>query len=230
MPTLERDGDVYVLDIGDGENRFTKDWLAEVNALLSTVEAAEGPRALVTVARGKIWSNGLALEWMLANPDELPAYIATFQGLLARVLTLPFLTVAAIQGHAFAGGAMLALAHDYRVMRADRGFWCLPEVDLKLPLSPGMTALISSQLPISTATEASITGRRYGGTDALTAGIVHAVAGADAADATAAELAVRAAATEIARPLVDKASPALGSIKATLRAAAVTALRGPDPV
>ena len=34
---------------------------------------------------------------------------------------------------------MLALAHDFHVMRSDRGFFCLPEIDLRLPLHPGMT-------------------------------------------------------------------------------------------
>jgi len=50
MPKLEHDRGVYVLGLGDGENRFTRDWLAEVNALLSEVEADDGPKALVTVA------------------------------------------------------------------------------------------------------------------------------------------------------------------------------------
>ena len=47
--------------------------------------------------------------------------------LFARVLAFPRITVAAINGHAFAGGGMLALAHDFRVMRSDRGYFCLPE-------------------------------------------------------------------------------------------------------
>ena len=47
-------------------------------------------------------------------------------------------TVAAVQGHAFGAGAMLATSHDFRVMRADRGFYCLPEVQLNMPFTVGM--------------------------------------------------------------------------------------------
>jgi enoyl-CoA hydratase/carnithine racemase len=67
---------------------------------------------------------------------------------------------------------MLALAHDERVMRADRGHFCLPEVDIKISFSPGMSALISARLSPRTAHEAMTTGRRYGGIEAEQAGIV----------------------------------------------------------
>lgn len=55
MPTLDRQDDVLVLDLGDGENRFHPDWLAAVNAALDEVEIAEGPRALVTTGTGKFY-------------------------------------------------------------------------------------------------------------------------------------------------------------------------------
>lgn len=48
------------------------------------------------------------------------------------MLTLPMPTVAAVTGHAFGGGALLAMAHDWRVMRGDRGYFCFPEVDIRL--------------------------------------------------------------------------------------------------
>ena len=98
MPTLTRDADVFVLDLGDGENRFHPDWLAEVNAALDKVEAADGPRALVTTASGKIYSNGLDLEWVGAHSDQLQSYVASVHALLARVLEFPAPTVAAIPG------------------------------------------------------------------------------------------------------------------------------------
>ena len=58
------------------------------------------------------------------------------------MLIFPVPTIAALNGHAFAAGMMLALAHDYRVMRDDRGFLCLPEVDLHMPFAPGMNSII----------------------------------------------------------------------------------------
>jgi enoyl-CoA hydratase/carnithine racemase len=219
MPTLDRDGEVFVLDLGDTENRFHPDWLRAVQEHLTTVDATEGPRALVTTAMGKFFSNGLDLEWLSQNGERFMEYVIDVHALLARFLALPVATVAAIQGHAFAGGAMAALAHDFRVMRADRGFFCLPEVDINIPFTRGMSGLIQGKLSTRTAHEAMTTGRRYGGTDALAAGIVDAVAHEDD---------VLSSAVELARPLASKAGPTLGIIKARMYPAALDALRDTD--
>jgi enoyl-CoA hydratase/carnithine racemase len=204
MPQLDRDGDVYVLHLGDGENRFTPDWIASIRELLSSVAAMAPPIALVTVADGKFWSNGLDLDWLTNNLDQAPTYLGDAQAVFGQLLTLPMPTVAAIQGHCFAAGAMLSLAHDWRTMRADRGFWCLPEVDLGMPFTVGMDALIRSKLAPAAAVEAMTTGRRYGGADAAAAGIVTIAVG---------EHEVTERALEIARPLAAKAGAALGTIK-----------------
>ncbi|MEZ0069513.1 enoyl-CoA hydratase/carnithine racemase [Streptacidiphilus sp. MAP12-20] len=219
MPTLTRDAEVFVLDIGDTENRFHPDWLAAVNVLLDEVEAAEGPKALVTAATGKFFSNGLDLDWLFAHGDQATAYVESVQSLLARVLTLPVVTVAALQGHTFAAGAMLSLAHDFRVMRADRGFWCLPEAEINIPFTTGMSALIQSRLAPQTAHAAMVTARRYGGVDALAAGVV---------DATADEAGLRQAAIELARPHAAKAGPTIGTIKERMYATALEALHEKD--
>jgi enoyl-CoA hydratase/carnithine racemase len=204
MPHLDRDGDVCVLHLGDGENRFTPDWIASIHELLSSVAAMAPPIALVTVADGKFWSNGLDLDWLTNNLDQAPTYLGDAQAVFGQLLTLPMPTVAAIQGHCFAAGAMLSLAHDWRTMRADRGFWCLPEVDLGMPFTVGMDALIRSKLAPAAAVEAMTTGRRYGGADAAAAGIVTIAVG---------EHEVTERALEIARPLAAKAGAALGTIK-----------------
>jgi Delta3-Delta2-enoyl-CoA isomerase len=217
VPQLDRDGEVFVLDLGDDENRFNPPWVSAVSALLDEVVAADGPRALVTRATGKFWSNGLDLAWMGEHPDEAGPFVAQVHGLFARVLALPVPAVAACQGHVFAAGAMLALAHDFRVMRADRGFFCLPEVDISIPFTPGMGALIQARLAPQTAHEAMTTGRRYGGADAATAGIV---------DEAVSEDAVLSAAVERARPLACKAGPTLGAIKEQMYAQPLALLRG----
>jgi enoyl-CoA hydratase/carnithine racemase len=221
MPTLDRDGDVFLLNLGDDENRFNPGWVGAVEALLDEVVAAPEPRALVTTATGKIWSNGLDLEWMGANTGEVAAFVPRVHALFARVLALPVPTVAAIQGHCFAAGAMIAVAHDARVMRADRGYFCLPEVDIHIPFTPPMAALIQARLSKAAAHEAMTTGRRYGGADAAAAGIVDAAVDEDAVlgDAIA-----RAAA------LAPKHGPTLGAIKEGMYADALALLRDPTPI
>jgi enoyl-CoA hydratase/carnithine racemase len=170
---LKREGDVFVLHMRSGENRFNDETVKALNEALDEVEAFEGPAALVTTGEGKFYSNGLDLDYMMALGDPgISEFLAKVLKILARVLDFPGFTVAAMQGHAFAGGGMLALAHDYRIMRADRGFFCLPEVDLQMPLHPGMTALIAGRLPKQTAHEAIVTGKRYGGEECREARIV----------------------------------------------------------
>lgn len=166
MVELIQQDAVFVLELGDGENRFHPDWIAAVDAALDDVERASGPRALVTAATGKFFSNGLDLDWASVHRAQYEAYIVSVHRLYARLLSLPVITVAAIQGHAFAAGAMLTLAHDVRIMRSDRGFWCLPEVDIDMPFTVAMAALVQARLGPQVAHAAMTTAARYGGDEA----------------------------------------------------------------
>lgn len=59
------------------------------------------------------------------------------QHLLLKILTFPLPTMAAINGHSFAGGMLFAIAHDFRIMREDYGFMCLSELNLDFPIPEG---------------------------------------------------------------------------------------------
>ncbi len=215
MPTsLRFQEDIALLDLGDDENRFSPEFLEQFNAHLDDA-VSQGAHGLVTTATGKFYSNGLDLDWLSAHGDQTQWYIGRVQGLLARVLTLPMPTAAAIGGHSFGAAAMLALAHDFRVMRADRGYFCFPEVDIRIPFSPGMAALIQAKLTPQTAVAAMTTGSRFGGVDAAAVGIV---------DASAEEDAVIGTAINMLAPLGAKDPGTLGAIKNTMFAPAVTAL------
>ncbi len=221
MIELTRHGAVFVLQMQSDENRFRPDFLAAIDAALDEVERSAGDAALVTTGAGKFYSNGLDLDALAGKSGaEIAAYLQSVHRLFARILAFPRITVAAINGHAFAGGGMLALAHDFRVMRSDRGYFCLPESDLRLPLQPGMTALIAARLPAQTAHDAIMTGRRYGGADALARGIVdHAVADAD----------VLPRAIAIAQELSGKDPQTLAALKRGLYVATLAVLEGETP-
>lgn len=217
MPKLTREGAVFVLTWSDGDNRFRDEAIAGWQAALDEVERAEGPKALVTTGAGKFYSNGLDLDWAFRErKDDFPDYILEVLAILGRVLTLPCTTVAAGNGHAFGAGALLLLTHDFRLMRADRGFFCMPEVDMKAFLHPGMTAVLAARLPAQTAHEVIATGRRFGGGDARAAGIVEEAL-------PEAELLPRA--LELASGLAAKASPALKRLKSDLYPHVLAALR-----
>ncbi|WP_280461687.1 enoyl-CoA hydratase/isomerase family protein [Nocardia carnea] len=223
MPYLERVGNVFVLSLGnegqtDSENRFGHEWLDETHALLDTVEASSGPAALVTTATGKFFSNGLDTDWLFANLDRMHGYLDLVHGLFSRILAFPLPTVAAVNGHAFGAGAMLASSHDFRIMRADRGFWCLPEVHLGMPFTVGMNALVTGRLANQVALTAMTTGHRYGGPEAYAAGIVD-----ETADATD----LRDTAVTRAGALAANRNASLPVIKRCLHAATLAALAVP---
>ena len=162
----ERRGDVFVFTMDAGENRFDPAMIDAWNAALDEVETAGNPAALVTVGSGKFYSNGLDLDFMMSGETKPAEYLRAVTGLYGRLLTAPFITVAAMNGHAFGAGGQIALAHDFRVMRSDRGYFCMPEVDMKAPLHPAMTAILKERLPRQTVHEVIATGRRWGGDDA----------------------------------------------------------------
>jgi len=170
--TVEEKNGVAILTWRGGENRFNPDSIKNLNAALDYVEKSEAT-ALITTGDGKFYSNGLDLTWMLANTALVMEFIKTFLHFLKKLLIFPIPTIAAMNGHAYAGGLMMCLAHDYRVMRADRGFICLPEVDINIPLAPGMNALINAKITdASIYREAILTGKKYGGKEAVATKIV----------------------------------------------------------
>lgn len=219
---LSRDGDVFVLRMKTGENRFNPGFIGAMNAVLDEVEASRGNAALVTTGQGKFYSNGLDLDWLSPqNHAEAMSFLATVLRLFARIVEFPVATCAAINGHAFAGGGMLALAHDWRVMRSDRGFFCLPELDLGMPLPVGMRSLIREKLGQRVYRDVVLTAGRFGAGDCTRLGIV---------DEEAAEAEVLAAALERLRPLAGKNREAMRVLKRGLHAELLADLTGESAV
>jgi enoyl-CoA hydratase/carnithine racemase len=178
---FKREGDVFILTMQSGENRFNRTFIDAMNEALDTVEKSDGPAALVTIGgEEKFYSNGLDLDWMMGDGmPEAPEFIKSVLKFLGRVMAFPVPTVAAMNEHTFAAGALLALAHDFRVMQADRGYFCLPEVDINIPFAPGMAALIKSRLAPAVVRDVILTGARIGGIKAKELGIVDDAVPAD---------------------------------------------------
>jgi enoyl-CoA hydratase/carnithine racemase len=212
---VARHDNVVIVRMARGENRFHPELLDGLEEALDDVDKSDQPTALVLTGEGKFFSNGLDLDYLgSAGSDGAAANLVRVHRLFARLLGSGVFAVAAINGHAFAAGAMLALACDQRVMRADRGYFCLPEVDLGMPFTPGMQSLITGRLTPSVAHEAMVTGRRYGGTEAEQRGVV---------DVAVAEEEVLPEAVRRASAMAGKSRQSVATIKRALFADAITA-------
>jgi len=160
------DESVAVLTMNNGENRFNPDFLDAYLNILDLIESETDAKTLiVTSSHEKIFTNGLDLEWLvpvIQNKDMKTAKEFFFQlnRLFKRFVTYPLIAIAAISGHAFAGGAFFTGAFDFRFMRSDRGYYCIPEVDLGIPFLPGMLALLGKAIPAYKFNEMQFTGMR----------------------------------------------------------------------
>ena len=102
-------------------------------------------------------------------------------------------TIACLNGNAYAGGAILAAATDYRVMRNDRGRFCFPEVNIKIPFSP-VTRDIVNLLPNQKAIKDMVlTGVAYTGIECLEHDLVRSIHPVDELQDAALELALQLA-------------------------------------
>lgn len=213
---LERNNAVFVLEMDDGENRIGPNFLDAFGAALDEVDTAGPPRALVTTGSDRFYSNGFDLDHLEPLEERhVRAFAVAAERLLARLLVAPYITVAAINGHCYAAGALLALCHDFRVMRADRGFLSLPSVNVGIPFTRGMTELIQLKIPPPTAQALMVSAERHGGAESAELGIV---------DTAAAEHEVLSIAVRRAQDLSDKDPATLGAIKRNMYAAVVQLL------
>ncbi len=177
--TLRDEGSVAVITWNDGENRVNLDSLARLNSLFDELEDRSGPLAVVMTGTGKFFSNGLDLEKFGSVPGEFAETLVEAERTIGRLLVLPAYSVAALNGHAFAMGALISLGFDSRVMREDRGYWCMNEAEIGLPLDEKLFSILRHRLPAATATRAALTAQRFSAAEALATGIIEATASED---------------------------------------------------
>ena len=173
MIDYAKEGKLHLVTMNDGPNTICPDWQQRILEILDTVEADCGQgTALVLNGVDKFFCNGLNLEKLMTlAPEEMEQFGKRMAEIHKRFLVLPCPTVAAMNGHAFAGGAFMALSCDYRIMREDRGWFSVSEVDVGVPIPPAMMGILQGKLPANTARDALLTGKRYTADEAIAAGI-----------------------------------------------------------
>lgn len=153
MLELRKEGDVAVVTMTNGANKQDVTFATTLNELVAEVEQDESIHALVIASSDpKNWSQGINVEWMMeaqqvAGGQDVKTFFEELGQVYTRLMLLPVPAIAAINGHAFGAGAFLATACDYRFMNVQRGFFCFPEIDLKMDFLPGIFEMLVHKLP-----------------------------------------------------------------------------------
>lgn len=154
MATLEKRGNIFILTLtGEDQHRLNPNLIASIVSALSQakLQSARGS-VLITQSQGKFFSNGFDIDWAQSAGSKEVAQIRLLhmadllKPVVAALLDLPMPTIAALTGHAAAAGLILALSHDYVIMRRDRGVLYMSEVDIGLTLPDYFNALFRGKI------------------------------------------------------------------------------------
>ncbi|OAL30046.1 hypothetical protein AYO20_08950 [Fonsecaea nubica] len=169
---------VYLLSFSSPpDNRLTPAFNQTFLLALDIIEHRL-PRGVVitTSSITKFYSNGLDFENAIKDPTFFPN---SLYPLWRRLISYPMPTVALINGHAFAGGLMTAMMHDYRIMNPHKGFLCLNELDFGAALQPAMATVFRVKLNMTTFRNMVLESRRFPALEALKEGIIDGVGGVE---------------------------------------------------
>lgn len=162
-------GDVAILTMQSGENRHNPLFAKEMLSALETIKSNESCKAMVITSNDdKCFSLGIDTDWLMpamkaGRTEEIKLFMYDMDEVFKTLLLFPLPVIAAINGHAFGNGAILACACDFRFMRSDKGFFCFPEVDLSIPFLPGMIEFVKKAMPYHRFNEMKLSGRRVSG-------------------------------------------------------------------
>ena len=162
-------GDVAILTMQSGENRHNPLFAKEMLSALETIKCNESCKAVVITSNDdKCFSLGIDTDWLMpamkaGRTEEIKQFMYDMDEVFKTLLLFPLPVIAAINGHAFGNGAILACACDFRFMRSDKGFFCFPEVDLSIPFLPGMIEFVKKAMPYHRFNEMKLSGRRVSG-------------------------------------------------------------------
>lgn len=149
MCSLQKRGSLFILTLtGDDDHRLNPTLIDSIRAALhqARTQSTGTHSALITTAQGKFFSNGYDLSWAGTNIGRQQLMSSKLRELVSDLITFPMPTIAAITGHASAAGVAFALSHDYTLMRKDRGFVYVSELDIGFKIPLWFMALIKSKI------------------------------------------------------------------------------------
>jgi 3,2-trans-enoyl-CoA isomerase len=207
--THEKNG-IVTLSLNRGKvNPLNGDVVEEISNSLKTLEDDSSVKAIIITGQGKFFSFGFDVPELLTYSREaFSDFLVKFTNLYSYMFLYPKPIIAALNGHTIAGGCMLALACDRRIIISEKAKMSLNEIDLGVPIFVGITEILRFCVGSRNATEILYSGALYSAKEAYSLGIVDEVVNAEG---------LTDAATKAASDLGQKPWPAFAGIKSLLR-------------
>jgi enoyl-CoA hydratase len=166
-----------------------------LDALLHELDGVgEDVRALILTGTGSIFSAGVDLFRLTqGGPDYVRNFLPLLCRFLRKLFSFPRPVVAAVNGHAIAGGCVITLACDARLMADGVGRIGLPELLVGVPFPTAALEVVRFAVPREKVQSLIYTGRTLSARDALAEGLIEEVVAPDALLSRAQELAQRLA-------------------------------------
>jgi enoyl-CoA hydratase len=150
--------------------------LVDALALVIAEIAASDARAVVVTGTGSIFSAGVDLFRFLDGGTEYAErFVPALSRMLLDLFAMPKPLIVAVNGHAIAGGCILTLAGDYRLMASGNGRIGIPELLVGVPFPPSVIEALRFALPPQHLQMLIYTGRTVTPDEALRLGIVDEV-------------------------------------------------------
>lgn len=156
-------------------------------------------RAVLLTGSGSIFSAGVDLYRLVGRPeapmaeDESRAYAKLFVPALSRMLlelfAMPKPLVVALNGHAIAGGCIIGLTGDYRLMASGKGRTGIPEMLVGVPFPPSVVELVRFAVAPQHLQTLMYSGRTMPAEEALRIGLVDEVTTPEELEGRAMEMA-----------------------------------------
>ncbi|MFG0256722.1 MAG: enoyl-CoA hydratase/isomerase family protein [Phycisphaerales bacterium JB043] len=157
-------------------NALIPEVLEEFTDLLGSLRR-EGARSIVLTGSGSFFSFGFDVPHMLDwTRERFGEFLRRFCALYRELFLLPIPVVGALNGHAVAGGCLLALTVDQRVMARGKAKISLNEVTFGASIFAGAVEMARFQLGDRVASRMLLTGEMFDGDEALRLGIVDRLA------------------------------------------------------
>jgi enoyl-CoA hydratase/carnithine racemase len=175
---LTRHNHVAILKLSRGViNAINLELIEELSGTLRKIRDDPKTHGLVlTSANDKFFSIGLDIPWLFPlSREEFTSFYKAFNRLCIDLFTLPKPTVAAITGHATAGGCILALCCDYRLIAEGRKFMGLNEIKLGVPVPYPADCILRHLVETRSARDIADSGNFYAGEKLLEMGLVDEV-------------------------------------------------------